>query len=103
MEDYVRLIENTECLIGNSSSAIREGAFLGVPAVSIGTRQSGREHGDNVIWADYDSKEILEAIRKQLKHGKYAASHLYGDGNAGKRIAEHLANADILTQKKLAY
>lgn len=103
VEDYARLIENSECVIGNSSSALREGSFLGVPAVSIGTRQSGREHGDNVIWTDYNSKEIVAAIRKQLDHGKYAASQLYGNGNAGKRIAEHLANADIRIQKKLAY
>lgn len=28
---YVRLMNNTACLIGNSSSGIREGAFLGTP------------------------------------------------------------------------
>ena len=47
-EDYARL-QQCACLIGNSCSALREGAFLGVPAVNIGTRQSGREHGPNVV------------------------------------------------------
>ena len=41
-EDYLKLIYNSKCLVGNSSSGIREGSFLGVPAVNIGNRQNGR-------------------------------------------------------------
>ncbi len=103
VEDYARLIANSKCLLGNSSSALREGSFLGVPAVSIGTRQLGREHGDNVIWTAYDSGEIEAAVRKQIDHGVFERSELFGDGNAGTRIAEHLATADIRIQKRLAY
>ena len=31
------------CMIGNSSSAIREGETIGVPAVNVGTRQNMRQ------------------------------------------------------------
>jgi dTDP-glucose pyrophosphorylase len=102
-EDYGVLIDNCACLIGNSSSAIREGSFLGVPAVDIGTRQEGRERAENVIHVDYDRTAIREAVKKQIAHGKYDRSTLYGDGRAGERIAEILANAEIKIQKKLAY
>ena len=44
-EDYLKLIYNSSCLVGNSSSAIREGAYLGIPAVNIGNRQNKREQG----------------------------------------------------------
>jgi UDP-hydrolysing UDP-N-acetyl-D-glucosamine 2-epimerase len=102
-EDYARLIHNAACLVGNSSSAIREGLFLGVPAVNIGTRQIGREQGTNVVHAGYHAGDIVAAIRKQMDHGRYERSNLFGDGKAGRRIADLLATADIRIQKKLAY
>ncbi len=102
-EDYARLIKNASCLVGNSSSALREGAFLGVPAVNIGNRQQGREHGENVAHVSHDTAAIAEAISAQVAHGPYAASPLFGDGQAGRRIAEILATAEISIQKRLAY
>jgi len=103
VEDYARLIANAACLVGNSSSALREGAFLGVPAVNIGTRQTGREHGPNVVHVDYRAEEILAAMRQQIAHGRYERSTLFGDGFAGKRIADVLASAELRIQKRLAY
>lgn len=103
VEDYARLIKNGACLVGNSSSALREGAFLGVPAVDIGTRQSGREHGENVMHAGYNAPEIEAAIRRQLAHGRYAPSAMFGDGGAGERIANILATATLKIQKQLCY
>ncbi len=102
-EDYARLIKNAVCLVGNSSSALREGAFLGVPAVNIGNRQQGREHGDNVTHVGHDAAAIAAAIAAQIDHGPYDAVELFGDGQAGLRIAEILASAEINIQKRLAY
>jgi UDP-hydrolysing UDP-N-acetyl-D-glucosamine 2-epimerase len=103
VEDYARLINGAACLVGNSSSALREGVFLGVPAVNIGTRQSGREHGSNVMHVGYDNREIEAAIRKQVAHGRYERSTMFGDGKAGQRIADVLAEAELRVQKKLQY
>ena len=80
-----------------------QGAFLGVPAVNIGTRQKGRESGSNVINVDYDSQEILDAVRTQMSNGKYPSEHIYGDGHSGKRIAEILASCDVSLQKRMGY
>ena len=82
-EDYLRLINNCSCIVGNSSSAIREASFLGVPAVNIGTRQQNREHGKNVISVTHDSKKIKRAILSQLKIKKFKGEKIYGNGNAG--------------------
>ena len=43
---FFNVLNKTSCLIGNSSSAIREGSYIGVPSVSIGTRQNSRERGN---------------------------------------------------------
>ena len=103
VEDYACLINHAACVVGNSSSALREGAFLGVPAVNIGSRQSGREHAENVVHAEYNAQEIEDAIRAQLTHGRHSPSKLFGDGGAGQRIARILAESKIKVQKRLSY
>ena len=102
-EDYYRLIEHASCLIGNSSSALREGAYLGVPAVNIGTRQKNREHGPNVVNVDYNWKKIYKAIQKQVKHGTYPSNKIFGNADAGKKIALILAKVKPKIQKNLTY
>jgi UDP-hydrolysing UDP-N-acetyl-D-glucosamine 2-epimerase len=101
--DFLRLLWNARCLIGNSSVGIRECSFLGVPVVNVDSRQTGRERGRNVIDVDYDRDAITEATRQHLRHGRYDRDTLYGDGHAGERIAAHLAHASIRTEKRLAY
>lgn len=101
VEDYARLINNCGCLIGNSSSAIREGSFLGVPAVNVGSRQAGRERGSNVIDTDYSHKEIYMAIKKQLANGKYEREFIYGNGKTAEQITNVLANIEVKIQKQL--
>lgn len=102
-EDYVTLLANARCLVGNSSSGLREGAFLGTPCVNIGTRQAGRERAANVTDVGYDEDEIAAAIEKQLAHGRYPSDHLCGDGTAGVQIAEVLARETFRIQKRISY
>lgn len=90
-EIYIKLLDKTKCLVGNSSSGIREGNYIGVPCVNIGSRQNGRERGKNVIDVEYDSTKIRDAIKKQINIGKYKSENLYGDGTAGKKITDILA------------
>jgi UDP-N-acetylglucosamine 2-epimerase len=103
VEHYAQLIGNCACLIGNSSSGIREGSFLGVPAVNIGTRQASREQAKNCINTGYNHQEIEDAVRHHINNGHYPSDNLYGDGQAGKRIADILADVDINIQKRLMY
>lgn len=101
--DFLKLLVASNGIVGNSSVAIRECSFLGVPAVNIGGRQRTRERGANVVDVDYSADAIANAVREQLAHGPYAPSDLYGDGKAGIRIAEHLATAPLTFDKQLTY
>jgi UDP-hydrolysing UDP-N-acetyl-D-glucosamine 2-epimerase len=103
VEDYARLIAHCACLVGNSSSGIREGSFLGVPTVDIGTRQACRERADNCIHVEYDHVAIEAAIARQIQNGRYPSNPLYGDGKAGGRIADILARVTFNIQKRLVY
>jgi UDP-hydrolysing UDP-N-acetyl-D-glucosamine 2-epimerase len=100
-EVFLKLMAHCACMVGNSSAAIREGSFLGTPAVTVGTRQRGRERGANVVEVDHDRGEIAAAIRGQIAHGSYDRSALFGDGIAGRKIADILANVRPLVQKRL--
>ena len=100
---YTRLMKNTACLVGNSSSGIREGAYIGTPCVNIGSRQNGRERGKNVIDAALDEDVIYNAIEKQIEHGSYKTEPIYGDGHAGIRIADILSKVEVPVQKRIVY
>ena len=102
-EDFLRLVNQSRCVIGNSSVGIRECSYLGVPVVNIGTRQLGRERGPNVIDVDSSKDQIVAAVRQHLRSEPPVAAHLYGDGKAGERIAEVLATCDLSIQKRLTY
>ncbi len=100
---YVTLMNKAACLIGNSSSGIREGAFIGTPVINVGSRQVARERGHNVIEVEHDHEAILGAIRQHLAHGRYKMDPIYGDGSAGIRIANILATSKVEIQKRITY
>lgn len=102
-EDFLRLLSNSKCLIGNSSVGIRECAYLGVPVVNIGTRQNKRDRGSNTIDVNYDSAEIQKAIRHWLANGRPESSDVYGGGDAGKQIAKLLAELPLRFHKTISY
>lgn len=101
--DFLKLLYHSKCLIGNSSVGIRECAYLGIPVVNIGSRQTGRERGENVIDVDYNLSNIRTAILTHLEHGRYPSNNIYGDGNAGVEIAKSIANWKLSFDKKIVY
>ena len=101
--DFLRVVRNSSALIGNSSVGIRECSYLGVPVVNVGDRQVGRERGRNVLDVNYDRSEITAAVRHHRRNGRYPNDRLYGDGQAGKRIGELLAEVPLRIEKRLAY
>ena len=101
--DFLRLLVNSKCLVGNSSVGVRECSFLGVPVVNIGGRQAGRDRGINVIDVGYDRHEIVAGMEKHLSNGTYPSDPLYGDGHAGERIGALLAAEPLHIEKRLTY
>jgi UDP-hydrolysing UDP-N-acetyl-D-glucosamine 2-epimerase len=102
-DDFLTLIKNSHCLIGNSSVGIRECAYLGIPVVNIGGRQAGRERGSNVIDVPYDKDKIVNAVKFQIKNGHYSSDNIYGDGSAGQKIADIISTVPLSVEKILMY
>lgn len=107
-EDYLRLLHRSAVLVGNSSSGIIESASLGVGAVNIGPRQTGRLRcGPSVLDAGESSTAIAHAIRIILRQPRpNPSASVYGDGRAGERIARILSKikpSPALLRKELTF
>lgn len=102
-DDFLNLLHNSLCLIGNSSVGIRECAYLGVPAINIGSRQNRRDRGNNVVDVSYEEKEIIKAIQDILSNNSREKSNVYGGGNAGEQIADLLGKLPLIFHKTIVY
>ncbi|HYF04997.1 MAG TPA: UDP-N-acetylglucosamine 2-epimerase [Patescibacteria group bacterium] len=99
-EDFYRVLGHATVAIGNSSSFIREGSYLGTPCVLVGKRQGHRERGENVVEVNAYAQDIVEAAKKQIAHGRYSQDMLFGSGNASTQIANILAEYNPPIQKR---
>lgn len=102
-EDYLRVLANAACAVGNSSSFVRDAGYFGTPVALLGNRQNGREADVHVTRVSVEQAAITQVVRKQLAHGPYEPSTLYGDGAVSERVAEALVRLELYVQKSLAY
>lgn len=102
-QDFLELLQNSNCLVGNSSVGIRECAFLGVPVVNIGTRQNKRARASNVVDVAYDVNEIKNAITAAIQNPKPEGASIYGEGNSGEIIANLLNEIPLQFHKTIMY
>lgn len=101
--DFLRLLINSKCLIGNSSVGIRECSYLAVPTVNIGSRQNRRQRGSNVLDVPYDKMKIKEAVLNRISTKPGSFETIYGDGKSGERIADIIANTELKFHKTISY
>ena len=105
-ETYLNLLRYSECLVGNSSSGIREACMYNIPAINIGSRQNGRERTANIVDVPHDLEQIKGQLSMSLQKrdkGYISNDCIYGDGTAGRKIADILStiSLDSIEQKSL--
>ena len=88
-EEFYDLLANVKVCVGNSSSFVRDAGFFGTPVVLVGSRQDGRECGENVSYLNAGSCSLSDEIQYQMRMF-YEPSTLYGDGHVCPRIVESL-------------
>jgi UDP-hydrolysing UDP-N-acetyl-D-glucosamine 2-epimerase len=101
--DFLSLLINSRGIVGNSSVAIRECSYLGVPAINIGLRQNRRDRGRNVVDVPHDKAAVLAAINAMWARKERLRDTVYGNGNAGRNIADVLAKVPLTIEKTLTY
>ena len=100
VEEFIALLRVTSCLVGNSSAGIKECSYLGTPVVDVGARQQGRLRGEHVVTVPYDARAITDAVRAQLRHGRFEPSDLYYKADASRAMVDVLAEVELYTQKR---
>lgn len=88
-EVFGGLLTFASCIVGNSSSGIREANFMGTPAVNVGDRQHDREHGGNTITVPFTQSQIYDGIMS-MRDRLFMPDNIYGHGNSGYRIARRI-------------
>jgi GDP/UDP-N,N'-diacetylbacillosamine 2-epimerase (hydrolysing) len=93
--EFVSWLAASDLLIGNSSSGIIEAASFGTPVVNVGSRQNLRQRNANVFDCSTDRADLDQALGRALAASRFDGYNVYGDGNAGERIANLLASIDL--------
>jgi len=86
---FLSIYKHSSFIIGNSSSGVCEAATIPIPAINIGTRQTGRYAEENVFFIRPLKSEIEKTLTKitspsfidKIKHMK----NPYGDGDSAKK------------------
>jgi len=86
--------------VGNSSSGIKETAVFGCPTINIGSRQAGRLRGDNVLDVEYNSDQLVAAVKRCFDDETFRlqckeTDNPYYLGDAGKKVADVLAKVPL--------
>ena len=103
---FASAMRHCAAMLGNSSAGIIEAATFGTPVINVGDRQRLRERNAQVWDVAADPEGIAVALLAALSQGRGPCENLYGDGRAGERIVQHLANLPMdpsLLEKFNAY
>lgn len=102
---YWSLLDRAALICGNSSSGIIESTAAGLRAVNVGKRQQGRETALNIETVPAEVDAIRSAIARAREPGRprepWSIGSPYGDGHAGRRTADVLANVALNTRLRM--
>tara|TARA_B100001250_G_scaffold256647_1_gene220971 strand:+ start:21771 stop:22898 length:1128 start_codon:yes stop_codon:yes gene_type:complete len=93
-EYFIQLMKNSEFVIGNSSSGVRETPVIGIPSINIGTRQNRRNNASTIINSDYSKKSLIKAFELIKNVGREVSSK-FGFGGCSEKFENILMNKDI--------
>jgi UDP-N-acetylglucosamine 2-epimerase (hydrolysing) len=96
-EYFLTLLKNSDFIIGNSSTGIREAPFYGIPTIDIGERQKFRGNSISIKNFSFNEKKILIYIKKLNK--KFNSSKYYGAGNSVSKISKIINKPDFWKTK----
>ena len=101
-EYFLTFFKNAYFIIGNSSSAIREAPYYGVPAINIGTRQNNRvKTAKECLFNCNPNQEEILALIKRFSENKerFKPVKIFGRGDSDKNFLRVLKDPQIWSKK----
>jgi UDP-N-acetylglucosamine 2-epimerase (hydrolysing) len=93
-EYFLQLLKESNFIIGNSSSGIREAEIYGTPSINVGLRQINRTKNSDIINVNSNKNDILKAL-KEVKNKKVKKNFTFGNGNSSQQFYKILKNKEI--------
>ena len=93
-EHFLTIFKNSQFIIGNSSSGIREAGIYKIPAINIGTRQRLRSIRRGVINVGHNKLSILRAT-KNVKRIRLRKNYEFGNGKAVSRFFKIMSTKKV--------
>ena len=96
--NYLNLLKNSKCIIGNSSSGLIEAPYFKIPTINIGNRQYGRIRHESVIDCELNYKEF-EKMLNRLNNEKFKnrirkMKYQFGENTISKKIYNYILRDD---------
>lgn len=95
-EYFLTLLRNSSCIVGNSSSGIREACIYGIPAIDIGNRQKGRYKPSEFPHIIHiEEPDLLPQAIKQAHDLHLTPASYFGNGKSDLQFRDILLGNDI--------
>lgn len=92
-ENFLVLIRNAQCIVGNSSCGIHEAPVYGVPTVNIGSRQENRFKCQSIFNVREDREQIVRLLASLP--GRFEPVLTYGKGNSAELFLNALRGREL--------
>jgi len=102
---FLKLLNNTSVIVGNSSCGIIEAPSFKIPTINIGNRQNERPKAKSIIDTDFNKKNIIKSINyvfynKNFKKKLLITKNIFYKKNSGYEICKIL---DKILNKKIFF
>ena len=94
-EYFLTILKNSDFIIGNSSAGIREAPYYSIYSINLGSRQHKRDMNTMIINADFEKKEILQAMNKATEKTNKKSIRNFGSGNSSELFLETLLDNNL--------
>ena len=94
------MLKNSNFLIGNSSSGIREAPYYGVPTINLGSRQRRRSNLKTIINSEFHERNIINIIEKFKIKKRFKKIKEFGSGNADIKFLSIISKKSFWRTKK---
>tara|TARA_B100000945_G_scaffold48617_2_gene34390 strand:+ start:2032 stop:3159 length:1128 start_codon:yes stop_codon:yes gene_type:complete len=94
-EYFLTILKNSDFIIGNSSAGIREAPYYSIYSINLGSRQHKRDMNTMIINADFEKKEILQAMNKATEKTNKKSIRNFGRGNSSELFLKTLLDDNL--------
>ena len=95
-EYFLRLLKESNFIIGNSSAGVREAPYYNIPTIDVGSRQDNRSQAETIHRISHKYDDIINAIKSCEENKEYSVDMSeFGSGNSDQLFLDLLMSNTI--------